>query len=143
MQEINVLSYFKERGLEIYLEGETLRVKPQSGITQEVRDFVRANKAEIISAIKSAPLDTPVAAVNETVPTEAVTEEPPRPGTIAGTLDAIFERLIKEGKAELVEQLRHEYEERVSIIAEYSKISDETAQMLAARETVKRWLEGS
>lgn len=63
------LDYLRGAGLAVELEGERLRVTPADRITAELRQFVRANRSELLAELSAAndaqtapePLQAPAA----------------------------------------------------------------------------------
>lgn len=80
---MTALNYLRRAGLAIELEGERLRVTPANRITVDVRQFVRAHRAELLADLLAErtaandpqpPAEAPPATAAEHTP--AATSEP-------------------------------------------------------------------
>lgn len=85
MSASTLIEACRQRGVELLVDGERLRWRPDPALTDELREQLRARKFEVISLLRGAstprvevhrPSSRPVAATTATVPEPATDGRP-------------------------------------------------------------------
>lgn len=136
MQAGNVLTYFTNRGLVIYLNGECLWMTPSEEIAEEVWYYLMANKEEIIAALKARQPDKWGTMKSDSPPLieerQSFLPTPP-----VERLKALIDVMRADVFTEAADQVGYYYGDQQFYITDENNLPPEVINMLAARVVLK------